>query len=124
MPAEALFYRHLSLNISLFLLSRLLLALSPLVALLKLPQPATPQVLPWDEQASLVGDYAALSGGVVICAQEQVLPPRLDLRALAGYVLGAHPQQLVPAADAVLALFVDRNDVDGELPPLACLVSL
>ncbi len=121
---EALFCLHLSLNLSLSLSPlQQLLALSPLVALLELPQPAAPQVLPRDEQAALVRHHAALPGGVVVCTQEQVLPPWLDLRAFAGHVLGAHPQQLVPAADAVLTLFVDRNDVDGELPPLAGLVS-
>lgn len=90
---------------------------------MKLPQPAAPKVLPRDEQASFVSHHTALPGGVIICAQEKVLPPGLDLGAFAGHVLGAYPQQLVAAADAVLALFVDRYDVDGELPPFACLVS-
>lgn len=118
-PAEAL----LGLQPSLY---QLLLALPPLVALLELPQPAAPQVLPRDEQASLVRNYAALSGGVVVVvrAQEKVLSPRFDLGAFARYIFGAHPQQLVSPADAVLALFVDRYDVDGEPPPLARLVSL
>lgn len=100
-----------------------LLALAPLVALLELSEPTAPQVLPWDEQAALVRHHAALPGGVVVCSQEQVLLPRFDLGTFAGHVLGAHPQQLVPAADAVLSLLVDRYDVDGELPPLARLVS-
>ena len=99
-----------------------LLALSPLVTLLELPQPAAPQVLPRDEQASLVRHHAALPGGIVVRAQEQVLPPGLDLWAFTGHVLGAHPQQLVPTADAVLTLLVDGDDVDGELPPLARFV--
>ncbi|TNN59085.1 hypothetical protein EYF80_030719 [Liparis tanakae] len=90
-----------------------LLALPPLVALLELPQPAAPQVLPGDEQAPLVRHHAALPGGVVVGPQEQVLPARLDLGAFARHVLGAHPQQLVAAADAVLALFVDGDDVDA-----------
>lgn len=99
------------------------LALPSLVALLEPSQPAAPQVLPGDQQAALVRHHAALPGGVVVRAQQQVLPPRLDLGALAGHVLCADPQQLVAAADTVLPLFVDRNDVDGELPPLAGLVS-
>lgn len=103
---------------------KLLLALPPLVALLKLPQPASPQVLPGNEQASFVSDNAAVSGGLVVCAQEQVLPPGLDLGAPTGHILGTNPQELVSASDAVPALFVDGNDVDSELPPLARFVSL
>lgn len=91
---------------------------------MELPQPAAPQVLPRDEEASLVGNYAALPRGVVVCTQEQVLPSGLNLGTFAGHVLGAHPQQLVSTTDAVLTLFVDRNDVDRELPPLARLVTL
>lgn len=117
-PAKTLFCHHLLIN-----LSQQLLALSPLVALLELPQSAAPEVLPGDEQASLVCHHTALPGGIVVCTQEQVLLPGLDLWAFAGHVLGAHPQQLVPTADAVLALFVHRHDVDSELPPLAGFIS-
>lgn len=102
---------------------RLCLAFSPLVTLLELPQPAAPQVLPGDEQAALVRHHAALPGRVIVCAQKQVLPPGLDLGAFAGDVLCAHPQQLVPAANAVLTLLVDGDNVDSELPPLPCLIS-
>lgn len=99
------------------------LALPPLVTLLELSKSASPQVLPRDEQASLVRHHAALPGGIVICTQEQVLLARLDLWTFAGHVFGTHPQELVPTADAVLTLFVDRDYVDSKLPPLACLVS-
>ncbi|KAA8594984.1 hypothetical protein FQN60_012119 [Etheostoma spectabile] len=43
---------------------------------------------------------------------------------LAGHVFGADPQELVPTADAALALLVDRDDVDGKLPPLTGFVCL
>lgn len=98
------------------------LALSPFIALLEFPQPAAPQVFPGDEQASLVCHYTTLAGGIVICAQEQVLPPWLDFGTFAGHILGTNPQQLVSTANAVLPLFVHWNDVDSELPPLSCFV--
>lgn len=110
------------------------LALSSLVALLELPQPTAPQVLPGDKQAALVGHHAALARGVIVVivvvvvvmmvigAEEEVLPAGLDLGALASYILGVNPQQLVTTADAVLALLVDGDYVDCELPPLACFV--
>lgn len=101
----------------------LLLTLAPLVALLELPQSPAPQVLPGDEQATLVRHHATLPWGVVIRAQQQVFPAKLDLGALAGHVLGTHPQELVAAPDALFTLLVDGDDVHGKLPPLPCLVS-
>lgn len=99
-----------------------LLALPPFIALLEFPQPAAPQVLPRDKQASLVCHHSTLARGVVVCTQEQVLLPWLDFGAFACHILGTNPQQLVSTADAVLALFVDWDYVDGELPPLTCFV--
>ena len=101
-----------------------LLALAFLLALLELPEPACPRVPPLDNQAAFVCHHSALPGGVLVVPQQQVLLPGLDLGTLAGQVFGADPQELVPAADAALALLVDRDDVDGELPPLAGLFCL
>lgn len=101
-----------------------LLALAFLLALLELPEPARPRVPPLDNQAAFVRHHSALPGGVLVIPQQQVLLPGLDLGTLAGHVFGADPQELVPAADAALALLVDGDDVDGELPPLPRLVRL
>lgn len=102
------------------------LALSPLVALLEFPEPTGPQVFPGDEKAALVCHHAALTAGVVVVirAHEQVLPARFDFRTLARHVFSANPQELVSSADALSALLIHGDDVDGELPPFACLVSL
>lgn len=110
-------------HFSLFPPALRLLALAILLALLELPEPARPRVPPLDDQAAFVRHHSALAGGVLVVAQQQVLLPGLDLGTLAGHVLGADPQELVAAADAALALLVDGDDVDGELPPLARLVS-
>ena len=101
-----------------------LLALAFLLPLLELPEPPGPRVSPLDDQAALVRHDPALARRVLIVAQQQVLLAWLDLGAFAGHVLGSHPQELVPASDAALALLVDGDDVNGELPPLACLVRL
>lgn len=99
-----------------------LLALPPFITLLEFPQPAAPQVLPRDKQASLVCHHATIARGIVICSQEQVLPPWLDFGTFAGHILGTNPQQLVSTTDAVFTLFVHWNNVDCELPPLTSFV--
>ncbi len=101
-----------------------LLALAFLLALLELPEPSCPRVPPLNNQAAFVCHHPALPWGVLVVPQQQVLLPRFDLGTLAGHVFGADPQELVPAADAALALLVDGDDVDGELPPLAGFVCL
>lgn len=101
-----------------------LLALAFLLALLELPEPACPRVPPLDNQAAFVCHHSALPWGVLVIPQQQVLLPWFDLGTFAGHVFGADPQELVPAADAALALLVDGNDVDGKLPPLAGFVCL
>lgn len=101
-----------------------LLALAFLLPLLELPQPACPRVPPLNNQTALVRHHSALPGGVLVVPQQQVLLPRLDLGTLTGHVFGPDPQELVPAADAALALLVDGDNVDGELPPLSGLFCL
>lgn len=95
------------------------LAFSFLLPLLKLPESSSPSVPPLNDQTALVCHHSALSRGILIIAQKQVLFAGLDLRALAGHVLCSDPQKLVSPADSAFTLFVDRDDVDGELPPLA-----
>lgn len=101
-----------------------LLALAFLLTLLELPEPARPRVPPLDHQTAFVCHHAALAGGVLVVPQQQVLLAGFDLGTLARHVFGPHPQELVAAADAALALLVDGDDVDGELPPLASFVRL
>lgn len=101
-----------------------LLALAFLLTLLELPEPACPRVPPLDNQTAFVCHHSALSGGVLIIPQEQVLLPRPDLGTLAGHVFCTDPQELVSTADAALALLVDGDDVDCELPPLTGFVCL
>lgn len=89
-----------------------------LLPLLELPQPPCPRVPPLDHQAALVRDDAALVWRVLGAAQQEVLLHGFHLGALAGDVLGVHPQGLIPTPQPVAALFVDGDDVDGELPPV------
>lgn len=101
-----------------------LLALAFLLTLLELPEPSRPRVPPLDHQTAFVCHHAALARGVLVVPQQQVLLARFDLGTLARHIFGPHPQELVAAANAALALLVDGDDVDGELPPLAGFVSL
>lgn len=117
-PLVCCFSVQLWMATSFLLPSLCFLAFSFLLPLLKLPESSSPSVPPLNDQTALVCHHSALSRGILIIAQKQVLLAGLDLRALAGHVLCSDPQKLVSPADSAFTLFVDRDDVDGELPPL------
>lgn len=103
-------------------LSLRLLAFAFFLSLLELAQSPRPRVPPLDDQTAFIGHHAALPRRILVVPQQQVFLPCFHFGTLTGHVLGSDPQQLVPSADAALALLVHGHDVHSEFPPLARLV--
>lgn len=98
------------------------LAFSFLLPLLKLPESPSPSVSPLNDQTALVRHHSALSWRILVVPQQKVFLAGLDLRTLAGHILCPDPEELVSSANSAFTLFVNRDDVDGELPPLSCFI--
>ncbi|KAG7242357.1 hypothetical protein INR49_023486, partial [Caranx melampygus] len=79
-----------------------------------------------DEQNEIIDDLAHLVDKTDDRIRNETRRVKLveTKSASCGHIFGTDPQELVPSADAALALLVDGDDVHGELPPLTGFVCL